>query len=154
MLAGGKIRSDADEQHRIESGEGGRTVASSEWKRNEMEREVCRALEKIGADVGAKHITSGTSILLRKDIPPFDELHRQVAIPWCMQKFPYVFPIVDGRKVEHLLANLEALDISLSPEQIKFLDGVVPFEKGFPFKHFVSVLCCGVLLKLLTWMMV
>lgn len=61
-----------------------------------------------------------------------------------MQKFPYVFPIVGGRKVEHLLANLEALDISLSPEQIKFLDGVVPFEKGFPFKHFVSVLCCDV----------
>lgn len=141
MLAGGKIRSDADEQRRIESGEGGRTVASSEWKRNETEREVCRALEKIAAEVGAKHITSGTSSCFEpryNSRSPFF----LVAITWCMQKFPYVFPTVGGRKVEHLLANLEALDISLSPEQIKFLDGVVPFEKGFPFKHFVSVLCC------------
>lgn len=71
MLAGGKIRSDADEQRRIESGEGGRTVASPEWKRNETEREVCRALEKIAAEVGAKHITSGTPIPLPKD-PLFD----------------------------------------------------------------------------------
>lgn len=54
-----------------------------------------------------------------------------------MQKVPYVFPIVGGRKVEHLHANLESLDISLSPEQIKFLEEVVPFDKGFPYNFFV-----------------
>ena len=57
-----------------------------------------------------------------------------------MQKFPYVFPIIGGRKVEHLQANLEALDIALTPEQIKFLDDVVPFDKGFPYSYFVSFL--------------
>lgn len=55
-----------------------------------------------------------------------------------MQKFPYVFPIVGGRKIEHLHANIEALDIALTPEQIKFLDDIVPFDKGFPYNMFVS----------------
>lgn len=56
-----------------------------------------------------------------------------------MQKFPYVFPIIGGRKVEHLHANLEALEIALSPEQIKFLDDVVPLQKPFPYSTFVSI---------------
>lgn len=55
-----------------------------------------------------------------------------------MQKFPYVFPIIGGRKIEHLHANIEALDIALTPEQIKFLDDIVPFDKGFPYNMFVS----------------
>ena len=57
-----------------------------------------------------------------------------------MQKAPYVFPIVGGRKVEHLHQNLEALEISLSPEQIKAIDEIVPFDKGFPYNRFVSPL--------------
>ena len=48
-----------------------------------------------------------------------------------MQKAPYVFPIVGGRKVEHLLSNLEALDISLDDEEIKKLENVIPFDPGF-----------------------
>lgn len=55
-----------------------------------------------------------------------------VALAYVMQKTPYVFPIVGGRKMEHLLANIEALDISLSPEQIAYLEGVLPFDVGFP----------------------
>ena len=61
-----------------------------------------------------------------------------MAIAYLMQKAPYVFPIIGGRKVEHLHQNLEALDISLTPEQIKTLDNIVPFDKGFPFSGFVS----------------
>lgn len=57
-----------------------------------------------------------------------------------MQKVPYVFPIIGGRKIEHLHANLEALEISLSPEQIKTLEDVIPFDKGFPYSYFVSPL--------------
>jgi hypothetical protein len=55
-----------------------------------------------------------------------------------MHKAPYVFPIVGGRRVEHLHANIEALDISLSPEQMTVLDNIVPFRKGPPFDVFVS----------------
>lgn len=54
-----------------------------------------------------------------------------------MQKAPYVFPIIGGRKVEHLYQNLEALDLELTPEQIQTLDNIVPFDKGFPFTAFV-----------------
>lgn len=55
-----------------------------------------------------------------------------VAIAYTLHKAPFVFPILGGRKVEHLEANIEALDISLSAEQMAHLDGVVPFDKGFP----------------------
>jgi hypothetical protein len=49
-----------------------------------------------------------------------------------MQKVPYCFPIIGGRKVENLLANLEALDISLSHAQIEYLESILPFDPGFP----------------------
>jgi aryl-alcohol dehydrogenase-like predicted oxidoreductase len=49
-----------------------------------------------------------------------------------VQKVPYCFPIIGGRKIEHLTSNIEALDISLSSEQIAYLESVVPFDPGFP----------------------
>ena len=67
-------------------------------------------------------------------------MFRQVAIAYLMQKTPYVFPIVGGRKVEHLLANIEALEITLSNDQIKYLESVVSFEPGFPYWVIVSCL--------------
>ena len=58
VLVSGKIRTDAEEQRRLESGEGGRTLFS-DWKRTEEERKVCMALEKVAQAIGAKSITSG-----------------------------------------------------------------------------------------------
>lgn len=58
MLASGKIRTDAEEQRRLQSGEGGRTLFS-DWLRTEEERRVCMALEQVAQEVGAKSITSG-----------------------------------------------------------------------------------------------
>ena len=49
-----------------------------------------------------------------------------------MTKAPYCFPIVGGRKIEHLESNIESLDISLSAEQIKYLESIIPFDLGFP----------------------
>jgi len=43
-----------------------------------------------------------------------------------------VFPIVGGRKVENLQKNIEALEITLSKEQIEFLENVLPFDVRFP----------------------
>lgn len=60
-----------------------------------------------------------------------------VAIAYVMQKAPYVFPIIGGRKVEHLMDNLEALDISLKPEHIAYIESHVPFDRGFPYNFFV-----------------
>ncbi|KAF8895210.1 Aldo keto reductase [Infundibulicybe gibba] len=80
VLAGGKLRTDAEEQRR-------------------HEKRVSAALEKVAGEVGASTITA-------------------VAIAYVMQKVPYVFPIIGGRKVEHLLSNIEALEIALTDEHI------------------------------------
>ncbi|CAL1709961.1 unnamed protein product [Somion occarium] len=113
VLHGGKIRTDAEEQRRRETGEKGRTITGPEWERTESERQVCLALEKVANEIGAKSVTS-------------------VAIAYVMQKAPYVFPVVGGRKIEHLHQNIEALEIALSPEQIAYLESVQPFDLGFP----------------------
>ena len=51
-----------------------------------------------------------------------------------------MFPIVGGRKVEHLKQNLQALDISLSPEQIHRIDNTKPLDFGFPYLVIVRIL--------------
>ena len=117
VLASGKIRSDAEEERRRQTGEAGRQMFGPDWERTPEQRKVCLALEQVAKEVGAENITS-------------------VAIAYVMQKTPYVFPIIGGRKVEHLMANIEALTISLSPEQMKFLEGFAPFSPGFPFDYF------------------
>ena len=119
VLAGGKIRTDAEEQRRKESGEKGRQISGPDWERTPEERKVCQALEKVAQEVGTKSITA-------------------VAIAYVMQKTPFVFPIIGGRKVEHMLANLEALEIVLTAEQVEYLEKAVPFDKGFPYNSFVS----------------
>ena len=48
-----------------------------------------------------------------------------------------MFPIVGGRKIEHLLANIEALDICLTDEQLAAIDASLPFDKGFPSNQIV-----------------
>lgn len=55
-----------------------------------------------------------------------------VALAYVMSKTPNVFPIVGGRKVEHLQSNLKSLEIKLSQKQIEYLESIVPFEPGFP----------------------
>jgi aryl-alcohol dehydrogenase-like predicted oxidoreductase len=113
VLAAGKFRTDAEEAARLETGEKGRTIFGGDWLRNENEKKVSSVLEKVAQEVGAKHITS-------------------VAIAYVLQKVPFVFPIIGGRKIEHLLANLEALEITLTEEHLHSLENVVPFETGFP----------------------
>lgn len=38
--------------------------------------------------------------------------------------------IVGGRKVSHLMDNINALEIHLSDEQVQELEAVVPFDPG------------------------
>jgi len=117
VLQGGKIRTDEEEERRHQTGEAGRVMFGPDWERTEDEKKICKALESVAKDVGAKNITA-------------------VAIAYVMQKAPYVFPIVGGRKVEHLNSNIEALDISLTPEHIAYIESILPFERGFPYSSF------------------
>ncbi|KAK7678072.1 hypothetical protein QCA50_013481 [Cerrena zonata] len=117
VLGAGKIRTDAEEERRRQTGEKGRTLSGPNWERTENERKVCLALEKVAAEVGAESITS-------------------VAISYVMQKTPYVFPIIGGRKIEHLKQNLEGLDVVLTQEHITYLESILPFDLGFPTSRF------------------
>ena len=49
-----------------------------------------------------------------------------------------MFPIIGGRKIEHLEGNIKALDITLTPAQIEALESVLPFDTGFPSSMIVS----------------
>lgn len=55
-----------------------------------------------------------------------------IALAYVMHKAPYVFPIVGGRKVDHLKGNIDALGIKLSQEEIDEIDSAEPFDVGFP----------------------
>ncbi len=52
VLAEGKLRTDAEEQQRRETGEKGRMMFGPDWERTEVEMKVSRALEKVAAEVG------------------------------------------------------------------------------------------------------
>ncbi|OGM47413.1 aflE/ norA/ aad/ adh-2/ NOR reductase/ dehydrogenase [Aspergillus bombycis] len=55
-----------------------------------------------------------------------------IAQAYVMHKAPYVFPVIGGRKVEHLKDNIEALNLVLSEEEIHEIDDAEPFDVGFP----------------------
>ena len=59
VLAGGRIRTDEEEERRRQTGENGRTIVSSTWERTADERKLCKALEDVQRQVGAKSITAG-----------------------------------------------------------------------------------------------
>ncbi|KAJ6556247.1 aryl-alcohol dehydrogenase [Mycena capillaripes] len=111
VLAEGHIRTDAEEERRRASGEKGRS-SHGPWERTEDEKKMCAALEVVAQQVGAKHITA-------------------VAIAYALHKAPYIYPIIGGRTPEQLMANIEALDIALTDEQLAYIDGILPFDKGF-----------------------
>lgn len=62
VLGGGKLRSDEEEERRAATGEKGRSLFGMDWRRNETEKKMSHALEKVAKEIGAKHITSGKSL--------------------------------------------------------------------------------------------
>ncbi|KAI0066964.1 Aldo/keto reductase [Artomyces pyxidatus] len=114
VLAGGKIRTDEEEERRRQTGEKGRQLFGPNWERTDSEKKVCKALEDVAKEVGVQSITA-------------------VAIAYLLHKTPYVFPIVGGRKVEQLRENIVALDIALTPAHIKHIEDATPFDYGFPY---------------------
>lgn len=50
--------------------------------------------------------------------------------------YPYVFPVIGGSKIGHLRANIKALDITLTDEQMLKLDEAAKFNHGFPTGRF------------------
>ncbi|KAK4051922.1 putative aryl-alcohol dehydrogenase aad14 [Microbotryomycetes sp. JL201] len=94
------------------SGEKLRTIHGGP-EQTEDEVKYSEVLEQIAQEHGVESLTA-------------------VCLAYVTRKTPYVFPIVGGRKVEHLHDNIKALSIKLTPEQIKRIESVKPFDMGFP----------------------
>lgn len=58
VLAGGKLRTDEEEERRRNTGEKGRTMMGG-WERTPEEKKMSAALEKVAKEVGVKSITAG-----------------------------------------------------------------------------------------------
>jgi aryl-alcohol dehydrogenase-like predicted oxidoreductase len=56
----------------------------------------------------------------------------QVALAWLRHQTAPVIPIIGARKVSQLQDNLGSLDLELSAEQLKSLDGASRIEPEFP----------------------
>jgi aryl-alcohol dehydrogenase-like predicted oxidoreductase len=111
VLGGGKLQTKKDIETRSQGGEGLRVMRGVE--QTEIERAASEALEKVAAEHGTESI-------------------QQIALAYVMHKARNVFPLVGGRKVEHLQDNIRSLSIRLTDEQIARLDNIKPFEIGFP----------------------
>ena len=61
-----------------------------------------------------------------------DTLITSVALAYILHKAPYVFPIVGGRKVEHLRSNIAALSLELFEDDIAEIESAYSFDVGFP----------------------
>ncbi|KAI1353284.1 aryl-alcohol dehydrogenase [Xylaria sp. FL0043] len=98
------------------------------------------------ADSGARNVPSSLlvgreeqmsrvldAVATRRDVPI-----TSVALAYALSKAPYVFPVLGGRKVEHLKANIEALGLELSPEDIKEIESGYDFDLGFPHNFMSS----------------
>ncbi|KAG5659879.1 hypothetical protein KAF25_003401, partial [Fusarium avenaceum] len=55
-----------------------------------------------------------------------------VALSYVLHKTPYVFPVIGGRKLEHLKANIEALNLELTEQDVELIENAAPFDIGFP----------------------
>ncbi|QMW34685.1 hypothetical protein G4B84_010151 [Aspergillus flavus NRRL3357] len=66
-----------------------------------------------------------------------------IALAYVRHKAPYVFPVVGGRKVEHLRGNIAALDLSLSVEEMAQTEAAYPFDHGFPHTFLSGTLFDG-----------
>ncbi|KAJ5756904.1 aryl-alcohol dehydrogenase aad14 [Penicillium nucicola] len=111
VMGGGKFKTKEEIKQRKARGEALRSILSPE--QSEEEETMSAALEKVANEHGIKSLTA-------------------VALAYVMAKAPNVFPLVGGRKVEHLHDNILSLKIRLTAEQISYLESQKPFDVGFP----------------------
>ncbi|KAH8650139.1 NADP-dependent oxidoreductase domain-containing protein [Xylariales sp. PMI_506] len=111
VMGGGKFQTKAQVEKRREDGEPLRVLSGNFQTPDEVR--MSAALAKVAAEHGVESVTA-------------------VALAYVMTKAPNVFPIVGGRKVEHLRDNIQALSIRLTDKQVEYLESVKAFALGFP----------------------
>ncbi|KAL7907301.1 NADP-dependent oxidoreductase domain-containing protein [Trichoderma velutinum] len=111
VLGGGKFQTKKAIEERKKNGETLRGFSTTTQTADE--EKISEALAKVASEHGIESVTT-------------------IALAYVLHKAGNVFPIVGGRKIEHLNDNIKALSIKLTPEQIKYLESVKPFDLGFP----------------------
>ncbi|KAJ5607701.1 Aryl-alcohol dehydrogenase (AAD) [Penicillium hordei] len=111
VLGGGHFQTAKQIEERKRTGEGLRSVMGAE--QTEEERIISEALATVAAEHEVESITT-------------------IALAYVLCKAPNVFPLVGGRKIEHLHENIQALSIRLTAKQIEFLEAATTFDIGFP----------------------
>lgn len=103
--------------------------------RGQFIKEEDRASKEGGRQMGA---ASDKVLAVSKAIEAVaarkNTLMTSIALAYVMHKTPYVFPIIGGRKVEHLKGNIEALEIELDEKDVDEIEGASDFDVGFPMK--------------------
>jgi aryl-alcohol dehydrogenase-like predicted oxidoreductase len=112
VIGGGKFQSKKQIEERKKAGEGLRSMMGQS-EQSAQQAKVSAALEKVAGEHGIESLST-------------------IALAYVIQKTPNVFPIIGGRKVEHLHDNIKALSIKLSDEQIQYLESQTEFDVGFP----------------------
>ena len=118
FLGGGKFQSKKALEERKKNNEALRSGLGP-GQQSEQEEKVSAALEEVGKEHGVESVTT-------------------IALAYVMQKAPNVYPIVGGRKIQHLHDNIKALSIHLTDKQIEKIEAATPFDIGFP-GNFVGV---------------
>lgn len=114
VLGGGKFQTKKALEERKKAGDGMRNLTGDRTQgQTEMEERISEALAQVASEHNIESVTA-------------------VALAWIMAKTPYVFPIIGGRKVEHLKDNIQALTLKLTEKQIEFLESVKPLVPEFP----------------------
>ena len=114
VLGGGKFQSKKSLEARKKEGDGMRNIMGNrDNPQSEEEQKLSEALASVASEHGIESVTA-------------------VALAWILLKAPYVFPIIGGRKVEHLKDNIQALSLKLTNKQIEYLDGFKPVVPEFP----------------------
>jgi aryl-alcohol dehydrogenase-like predicted oxidoreductase len=111
VLGGGKFKSKKEIEERKKNGEGLRSLHGAEQTEDEVK--ISEALATVAAEHGIESVTA-------------------IALAYVLSKTTNVFPLIGGRKVEHLEDNIQALSIKLTDEQIEYLESIKPFDVGFP----------------------
>ena len=90
VLAAGKIRTDAQEEERRKTGEKGRVTFNPDWERNEDEKKISAALEKVAAEVGAKSVQAGKHPYYRvsMQVTHAEQVEISTTDAWTEQKQP------------------------------------------------------------------
>ena len=114
-LGGGRYKTEEQIAELKQRNEKGRQPWQPPADGGEVDRRVTKVLDKIAKSKGPDIGVTG------------------IALAYVMHKAPDVYPIVGGRKIDHLKQNIAALNVRLTDEEIKEIeDAGDNFKMGFP----------------------